>query len=58
MSEKRIICPEKYPWDPYYAYHARALAVERHGILCVSGLTAEIFDERRNAYLIENISLL
>ena len=58
MSEKRIICPEKYPWDPYYADHARALAVERHGILCVSGLTAEIFDERRNAYLIENISLL
>lgn len=58
MDEKRIIRPENYPWDPYYMDHARALAVERHGILCVSGLTGEIFDEQRNAYLIENLSLL
>ena len=58
MNEKRIIYPEKYPWDPFYRDQARSLAVEKHGVLCVSGLTGEVFNKRRNSYAIEDISLL
>ena len=58
MNEKRVINPENFAWDPFYQNHARSLAVERNGILCVSGLTGEVFNERRNAYVIEDISLL
>jgi len=58
MTGKRIIRPESYPWDPNYADQPYSLAVERHGMLCISGLTAETYDPRRDAYLVGSTSLV
>ena len=58
MAEKRLIEPRAYPWDPQYKQQPYSLAVERNGLLCVSGLTAEEYDERRGTYLIKSVSLV
>ena len=59
MAEgKRIIRPKLYPWDPRYQEQPYSLAVERNGFLCISGLTAEVYDQRRRSYVVESISLV
>ncbi len=59
MAEgKRIVRPESYPWDPRYQEQPYSLAVERNGFLCISGLTAEVYDQRRRSYVVESISLV
>ena len=58
MVEKRIISPREYPWDPLYSERPYSLGVERHGLLCVSGLTAEEYDPGRGSYIIKSASLV
>ena len=58
MTEKRIIRPEHYPWDPNYREQPFSLGVERHGLLCISGLTAETYSPGRNRYIVNSTSLV
>ena len=58
MTSKRIIRPAHYPWDPNYDDQPYSLAVERHGLLCISGLTAETYSPQRNSYIVESTSLV
>ena len=58
MTAKRIIRPDNYPWDPKYHSQPYSLAVERHGLLCISGLTAEIWSPQRRSYIVESTSLV
>lgn len=58
MTEKRIIRPAHYPWDPNYNDQPFSLAVERHGLLCISGLTAETWSSKRGSYIVESTSLV
>ena len=58
MTEKRIIKPAHYPWDPNYDDKPYSLAVERHGLLCISGLTAETWSSKRGSYIVESTSLV
>ncbi len=58
MPSKRIIRPAHYPWDPNYDGQPYSLAVERHGLLCISGLTAETYSPRRRTYIVESTSLV
>ncbi len=52
MSKKRIVEPTDYPWDVAYQERAWALGVERNGLLCISGLTAEEYDSKRGTLLV------
>ena len=58
MTAKRIIRPSNYPWDPNYDTQPYSLAVERHGLLCISGLTAETYSPQRGSYIVESTSLV
>ena len=58
MTFKRIIKPAHYPWDPNFDSQPYSLAVERHGLLCISGLTAETYSPQRSSYIVENTSLV
>ena len=58
MTAKRIIRPAHYPWDPNYDSQPYSLAVERHGLLCISGLTAETWSSQRGSYIVESTSLV
>ena len=58
MTTKRIIKPAHYPWDPNNDEQPYSLAVERHGLLCISGLTAETWSSKRGSYIVESTSLV
>ena len=58
MTSKHIIRPDHYPWDPNYDDQPYSLAVERHGLLCISGLTAETWSPQRRSYIVESTSLV
>ncbi len=58
MTSKRIIKPSHYPWDPNYDDQPYSLAIERHGLLCISGLTAETYSPQRGSYIVESTSLV
>ena len=58
MTSKRIIKPTNYPWDPNYDKQPYSFAVERHGLLCITGLTAETYSPQRNSYIVESTSLV
>ncbi len=58
MIAKRIIRPAHYPWDPNYDDRPYSLAVERHGLLCISSLTAETWSPQRGSYVVESTSLV
>ena len=58
MTEKRIIRPDHYPWDPNYREQPFSLGVERHGLLCISGLTAETYSPERKSYIVNSTSLV
>ena len=58
MTAKRIIRPDHYPWDPNYDDNPNSLAVEQHGLLCISGLTAETWSPKRGSYIVESTSLV
>ena len=58
MTAKRIIKPTDYPWDPNYDSQPYSLAVERHGLLCISGLTAKTWSSQRGSYMVESTSLV
>ncbi len=58
MTDKRIIKPAHYPWDPNFDRQPYSLAVERHGLLCISGLTAETYAPRRGSYVVESTGLV
>lgn len=58
MTAKHIIRPAHYPWDPNYDSQPYSLAVERHGLLCISGLTAETWSPQRRSYIVESTSLV
>ena len=58
MTEKRVIGPEHYPWDPNFRDQPFSLGVERHGLLCISGLTAEIYSPERKSYVVNSTSLV
>ena len=58
MTTKRIIKPAHYPWDPNFEDRPYSLAVERHGLLCISGLTAETYSPQRGSYIVESTSLV
>ncbi len=58
MTSKRIIKPTHYPWDPNFENRPYSLAVERHGLLCISGLTAETYSPQRGSYIVESTSLV
>jgi len=53
-----IIQPDTYCWDPRYMEQPYSLAVERHGLLCISGLTAEVYDIHRDSYIVDSTSLV
>ena len=58
MTDKRIIKPAHYPWDPNLDDKPYSLAIERHGLLAISGLTAETYDPRRGSYVVESTGLV
>ena len=58
MTSERIIKPAHYPWDPNFDDRPYSLAVERHGLLCISGLTAETYSPQRGSYIVESTSLV
>lgn len=58
MTEKHVIRPDHYPWDPHYDDRPYSLAVERHKLLCISGLTAETYSPQRGSYVVESTSLV
>lgn len=58
MTAKRKIRPDHYPWDPNYDDKPYSLAAERHGFLCISGLTAETWSPQRRSYIVESTSLV
>ncbi len=58
MTEKRVIGPEHYPWDPNFRDQPFSLGVERHGLLCISGLTAETYSPERKSYVVNSTSLV
>ena len=58
MTSRHAIKPSHYPWDPNFEDRPYSLAVERHGLLCISGLTAETYSPQRRSYIVESISLV
>ena len=58
MTSKRIIKPANYSWDPNFENRPYSLAVERHGLLCISGLTAETYSPQRGTDIVESTSLV
>ncbi len=58
MTTKRVIRPLDYPWDPGFDFQPYSLAVERNGLLCVSGLTAETHDPARGRRVVNSTDLV